>query len=134
MLDSGGRIKEIEGQPVCVFCHMDVPDQSASRSQVTFRADVAFLCWRCHPPMDGQFFKEHFLVKPSKKTLRIMRKSEREQLVAFPLLNRDRVTCSTCHNPHESGVLSARTARAGEDEPMRLRLPKEDICFGCHNP
>jgi hypothetical protein len=81
---------------------------------------------------DG-FFRGHFLVKPKKRTLDYMIKVQAEDGVTFPLLNRDRITCSTCHNPHQKGVIISGAARAGEDAPFKLRMPNESICFGCHN-
>ncbi|HXX56563.1 MAG TPA: cytochrome c3 family protein [Thermodesulfovibrionales bacterium] len=134
MTDEQGTIRKIDGEPICLVCHAAVPDETVSPVTVTFKADVAFLCWRCHPPManDG-FFKGHFLVKPKKRTLDYMMKVQAEDGVTFPLLNRDRITCSTCHNPHQKGVISSGPARAGEDAPFKLRMPNESICFGCHN-
>lgn len=132
MFDRSGRIRTVDGQPVCLMCHRTVPDQSRGRSVVNFRADVAFLCWRCHPPMGGGFFSSHFLVKPSKKARRQMRKTERDNGIAFPLLNRNRITCSTCHNPHQDGVILYGPAQAGADTHDKLRLPPQRICEGCH--
>jgi hypothetical protein len=83
-------------------------------------------------PNDG-FFKGHFLVKPKKRTLEYMMKVQTEKSVIFPLWPRDRITCSTCHNPHQKGVISYGPAQAGADAPARLRMPNGTICFGCHN-
>lgn len=33
--------------------------------------------------------------------------------VDFPLLNRDRITCSTCHNPHQQGIIARVPASRG---------------------
>jgi predicted CXXCH cytochrome family protein len=132
MIDGQGAVKKINGEPACLFCHTTLPDATATAENITFKADVAFLCWRCHPPMQGDFFKSHFLVKPSRKAMRQMRKIEREMNVSFPLLNRDRITCSTCHNPHQKGVIVKGPAKAGEDEHDRLRMPPQMICYGCH--
>ncbi len=134
MINDRGETIHVNGEPVCLMCHAAVPDQTTYPVRVTFKADVAFLCWRCHPPMgNGDFFKGHFLVKPKKKTLDYMRKKEEENAVSFPLLNRDRITCSTCHNPHQKGVISYGPAQAGADAPTRLRMSSGILCFGCHN-
>ncbi len=82
---------------------------------------------------NGDFFKRHFLVKPKKKTLDYMKKVQEEDMVSFPLLNRDRITCSTCHNPHQIGIIANGPAQAGADKPARLRMPSGAICFGCHD-
>jgi hypothetical protein len=82
---------------------------------------------------DDSFFKGHFMVKPKKRTLDYMRRVQAEDRVSFPLLNRDRITCSTSHNPHQKGVIVDGPAKAGEDAPHRLRMPEGAVCAGCHN-
>jgi hypothetical protein len=61
-----------------------------------------------------------------------MKKYEGENNVNLPLLNRDRITCSTCHNPHQRGIIQNPIAAAGADAYAKLRLPKKEICYGCH--
>lgn len=52
MLDNDGKVLAVSGKPVCLLCHAVQPDPDKDRTEdVRFRADVAFLCWRCHPPM-----------------------------------------------------------------------------------
>ena len=132
MLTPGGSFREVNGEPACLLCHARVPDRTGAEREIAFKADVAFLCWRCHPPMDGSFFQSHFLVRPGKKALAYMKAAERENGVSLPLLNRDRITCSTCHNPHQQGVILSGPAAAGAGEHDRLRLSKDQICNGCH--
>lgn len=85
-----------------VFCVIQKkPDPAVdTTNDVKFRADVGFLCWRCHPPMLGSFFDKHFLVRPSSKTLQILYETEEKLIVIFPLVPRGashvpRVTTST---------------------------------------
>ena len=132
MLNADGTIRQVNGGPVCLVCHTKVPDHSKPKEQITFKADVAFLCWRCHPPMPDNFFAGHFLVTPSRKTSRYMKKYGKENNATLPLLNRNRITCSTCHNPHQSGVIENAAVAAGADSRGRLRLSKSTICSGCH--
>jgi predicted CXXCH cytochrome family protein len=133
MLDSDGRIQLVNGEPVCLICHAKTPNPAVDRTKdVKFRADVAFLCWRCHPPMPGEFFRYHFLDYPSRRTLTDMAKSEKEMKVIFPLVPRGRITCSTCHNPHQKEVMVHEEARSGADSFHRLRLPSPTICLACH--
>jgi predicted CXXCH cytochrome family protein len=131
MLDNKGNIRIVKGRPVCLWCHSKMPDPAVDRTNdVRFRADVGFLCWRCHPPMPGVFFQQHFLVTPSAKTMKIMEETEARLLVILPLVPRNRITCSTCHNPHQKGVMQHEAAAKGADAIDRLRLPSS--CFGCH--
>ena len=131
MLDSSGNVKEVKGKPVCLICHATKPDPAVDRTEdVRFRADIGFLCWRCHPPMPAIFFSQHFLVKPSAETLLNISEAEERLLVILPLVPRGRVTCSTCHNPHQKGVIQHEAAAKGADAYAKLRLPS--LCFACH--
>ena len=131
MLDDQNRVREVNGRSVCLLCHSKIPDPAIDfTEEVRFRADIGFLCWRCHPPMPGEFFRMHFLVKPSAKTLNNMNKAEERLYVILPIVPRGRVTCSTCHNPHQEGVIQHNAAAKGADTKGKLRLP--DLCFACH--
>lgn len=134
MLNSDGTDAQVNGQSVCLVCHAVKPDPAKDRTKdVGFRADVAFLCWRCHAPMaPPEFFKEHFLLKPSLEMVRLIEKNERKLQITIPLVPRDRITCSTCHNPHEKGVILYGPSAKGAGAPVRLRLPMPAICHVCH--
>ena len=131
MLDNNGNIKMENGKPVCLWCHSKKPDPAVDRTEdVRFRADVGFLCWRCHALMPINLLSQHFLIKPSAKTQQIMREAEERLLIILPLVPRGRITCSTCHNPHQKGVIQREAAAKGADAIHRLRSPS--ICYGCH--
>jgi predicted CXXCH cytochrome family protein len=131
MIDSKGKVREVNGKPVCLLCHSKMPRSVVDRTDdVGFRADIGFLCWRCHPPMPDTFFRSHFLITPSPQTLRNMREAEERLNVTLPLVPRGRITCSTCHNPHQKGVIQHEGPAKGADTVNRLRLPS--ICFACH--
>lgn len=132
MLDGNGAIRDLDGKQVCLFCHGVRPDTDGDPGSVTFRADVAFLCWRCHAPMAGTFLDGHYHAKPKKRTRHTMRRTEERENVALPLARDGVITCSTCHNPHQDGVITRSAAAAGADRTRRLRMPKEQICGGCH--
>ena len=135
MLDGRGNILNVNGRPVCLICHSVKPNPATDRTgDVLFRADVAFLCWRCHPSMANPlFFKEHFLVTPSMEMRRFIDEQEQQLQVTIPLVPRDRITCSTCHNPHQKGVILYGPSASGADALHRLRLPSDKICIVCHN-
>jgi predicted CXXCH cytochrome family protein len=131
MLDNQKKFRDVNGRPVCLLCHSEMPDPERDYAEdVKFRADVGFLCWRCHPPMPDPFFDTHFLVSPSAKTLDAMHEAEEGDLVILPLVPRGRITCSTCHNPHQQGVIQHAAAAKGADAKGRLRLPS--LCQACH--
>jgi predicted CXXCH cytochrome family protein len=135
MLDEQGSVvKIVGGRTICIVCHVRRPDPEKDRTEdVDFRADVGFLCWRCHPPMANALFQhEHLLMEPPPSMRRTLEKNEKEMNVILPLVPRDRVTCSTCHNPHQKGVILREAAAKGADEPARLRVPSPRLCFLCH--
>lgn len=128
-----GRIREVNDKPICLICHAKTPNPNVDRTKdVLFRADIAFLCWRCHAPMVNPIFNQHFLTKPSVKMLRNIEKNEQDMNVIIPLVRRGRLTCSTCHNPHQEGVILNEASAKGTDSPNRLRLQTPSLCFACH--
>jgi hypothetical protein len=55
----------------------------------------------------------------------------------LPLGEEREISCSTCHNPHERGVIPASNplSRGAEPTPAefhRLRLEAENLCLACH--
>ena len=135
MLDDKGKDLMVNGQPVCLFCHDVKPDPAKDRTgDVRFRADIAFLCWRCHAPMaDAKMFQQHFLAKPPLPMVRFIIKKEQELGITIPLVPRERITCSTCHNPHQKGVILYEPSAQGSDAPSKLRVPSPELCLVCHN-
>ena len=56
---------------------------------------------------------------------------EEQRMVRLPL-DDGNVTCVTCHNPHERGLLKG-AAGVGADEENRLRLTTiNEQCTPCH--
>jgi len=133
MLDGEGKIMEINGKSVCLICHTETPNAETDRTKdVIFRADVAFLCWRCHSLMVTPMLNEHVLARPSMGMLRTIEKNGRELKATIPLVPRDRITCSACHNPHQGGVIVYEPSMKGADALHRLRLPSPALCLVCH--
>jgi predicted CXXCH cytochrome family protein len=131
MFGNDGATLEIKGEPVCLLCHAVKPNPFKDRTaNVRFKADIAFLCWRCHPPMPGSFLDKHFLVTPSEKTLAYMQAAEVRLEIILPLAPWGRITCSTCHNPHQKGLLTFVEVAKGADAPKKLRT--SDMCSACH--
>lgn len=132
MLDDAKHVRMVNGKPVCLLCHSIMPDPAKDiTDDVRFRADIGFLCWRCHPPMmSDTFFSNHFLARPSASTMNAMHQAEEKLMVILPIVPRGRITCSTCHNPHQTGVIQRDAAAKGSDSKGKLRLPS--MCFACH--
>ena len=122
MLSADGSVRKVNGEPVCLICHTAQPDPKGDPDLVEFKADVAFLCWRCHAPMAGSFLNKHFHVKPKKPTRTAIMNTENRLGIELPLARDGMLTCSTCHNPHQAGVLTRTAVQAGADAPKRLRI------------
>jgi hypothetical protein len=140
-LDESGAINEES----CLYCHETKPDEQhatlASRKigedSIHLVGDLEVLCLRCHNDKEGRhpLNKDH-LVKPSEKVMKRMHWSERNLWILLPLNNEGKVTCITCHNPHERGVIPGeKAASAGASEQSRLRKSwgGGSICVACHN-
>lgn len=133
MHEADGSIRVVEGKIVCLYCHSEEPTAYLDRTfDVKFKADAAFLCWRCHPPMGGEFFRQHFLKKPSPEMRFNIYRFEQENTVLLPLVPRGKITCSTCHNPHQYEVMITEASRAGADARGGLRSRPPQLCIACH--
>jgi hypothetical protein len=123
-------------------CHQHVPDRTgvedAREVDFTVTGDLSSLCTGCHlwiPHPGGAFsFSSregpNHLVVPSDGVARRMQRMQREHNITLPLdPHSGKVTCGTCHNAHEQGVLPAAAGK-GADSKARLRGP--DMCGLCH--
>jgi hypothetical protein len=147
MLDPHNQLDE-KGDIIvekCLYCHVEKPDEKRSTFKerkgihgtvVKLIGNLEVLCYRCHykqstlHPINANHFQ-----KPSEKTLQIMKETEKILNIILPLNYEGKVTCATCHNPHERGVLpQEKEASKGAGEKFRLRLPglSGEICSACH--
>ncbi|MBI5562216.1 MAG: hypothetical protein HY894_05095 [Deltaproteobacteria bacterium] len=131
----------------CLICHKSVPDMAAEKSikDVKLRFDdPSETCVRCHtvkPHPAGEdspearmsgFVVPNHMVVPRKQIATNMRFALKENRMIFPLDPKTgKIICSTCHNPHERGLLTGR-ADFGADATRRLRSATMDICPNCH--
>jgi len=115
----------------CLICHSSPPDpDDDGADDVKIRSAVSFLCWRCHAPMGSGFFDEHYLKIIKLDTYITMKISKEEHDLLYPLDFKERIICSTCHNPHQPGVMfDRRAAGAGEKGRQRDQVK----CIHCHS-
>jgi hypothetical protein len=135
MLDPHNQINE-NGEVIaekCLYCHTEKPDEkTATFKDVKFYGDLMVLCQRCHGTMERHPGNAPHLRKPSEKLLERMKALETYYETILPLDYYGRLTCATCHNPHEKGVIPAgRSGSKGAEEKFRLRL-SVDMCKECH--
>jgi hypothetical protein len=139
MLDPHNQLTEKGAIVVekCLYCHVEKPDEKlATFKQVKLIGNLEVLCYRCHFKQSQLHpINANHLRKPSARTLSIMEASETKFGIILPLNYEGQITCPTCHNPHERGVLPGKKASAqGASEKFRLRLSGRDlqICIACH--
>jgi hypothetical protein len=131
----------------CLICHRDVPDIREGRSirdvKLRIEKEVKEICYRCHTVIKhpgafgvtavlfGRPAPLHMIKLPQGKydNLRLMLKDINTVMPFDPATGK--VTCPTCHNPHERGVLVGKS-NWGADSTRRLRSEGLDICQNCH--
>lgn len=88
----------------CGYCHVAF-DKTAKAS---LKSPLAELCVQCHP--DRKSPNEHKVdIVPSMKVLEL------------PLSKDGKITCTTCHDPHEKS-----------GHARLLRVEPSELCFRCH--
>jgi len=121
---------------VCLFCHASPPDTKVlGIENVGFDTDsLDEFCTCCH--RDDYLSENHprgpHLVEPSEVVSEAIKTAVDRIGVELPLY-RNRITCATCHNPHEKGVIQIQEAAKGTENAFRLRLADSfQLCRGCH--
>ena len=153
-VDEKGRAKD----HVCLYCHVARPDPAKPETPdwAALKAVQAELCGNCHGTFPHPIGIPHLVAVKDEMIARMLAYEVKDQYV-IPVEQIERYVekagrlprylpidprtyenrCTTCHNPHEVGVLPAYwpLARGAEGKlptNYRLRLPKEEICSCCH--
>ncbi len=134
MLDPHNQLTE-SGEIItekCLYCHIEKPDEKKAGFQdVKLVGNLEILCQRCHGERDHPASANH-LRKPSLKTAKIIEQGIKQYKIILPLNYDGKITCATCHNPHEKGVIpSDRVGSKGASSKFRHRLPGQ-MCLACH--
>ena len=111
----------------CLVCHYPSSGKSYSED-ASLRASDAFICWKCHGVMQGDFLSKHYLLK--EKTEDEGMKYEGLQAEFDPSLHLDqfgRISCTTCHDPHRPYDASRKKKENG-----RIPMRSKKICSNCH--
>jgi len=129
----------------CLICHKEVPDVKKAKSIEDVKLyfeDPVQLCRSCHtvakhPASEGVtvalgFKAPDHLRVPPKRVVDNIRLMKKEIPLIMPLDPKTgKIICSTCHNPHERGLLPGR-GDWGADYSRRLRSAGLDVCQYCH--
>jgi hypothetical protein len=128
-LDDAGKIIPEK----CLFCHAQKPDETrATFATVKLIGGLEMLCQGCHNIGRLHPAGKPHLVRPTLEYQARMRQLERQYGIVLPLDEQGKLTCITCHNPHEGGVIPETLAGAkGAGAKLRHRLPKV-LCAECH--
>ncbi len=144
----------------CVWCHVRVPDVGSRLEEgasYALRSKSFGVCSNCHRvAKDHPTGDSHMSATPSAKMMWYMSAYEIqpqmllpfEQLLEYvraakraprsiPLDENGRITCYSCHNPHEKGLLPNWNPRSVGAEPKqaanhRLRAREGIACRACH--
>jgi hypothetical protein len=128
-LDASGRMVADK----CLFCHTQKPDETqATYTTIKLIGGVEMLCQGCHNVGDRHPAGKPHMVRPTLEYQVRMQALERQYGLVLPLDENGKLTCITCHNPHDAGVIPKTLAGAkGAGEKLRHRLPKV-LCQECH--
>jgi hypothetical protein len=146
-LTGSGQLREA----TCRICHtenMQTLQAISGIENLHFNnntQDISAICKRCHewiPHPGGSFafnpekIPPKHLVKPSTAMLQYMQ-NKFKHINLTPLLEpaTAKVTCATCHDPHEQGVIKDRELVIDEKtgKPLSKRLRTKEICLNCHD-
>ncbi len=134
--------RQLDGQgnivaTTCAFCHRTVPDPENPEEAYFGPEDLVYLhssvelCLGCHDTGPHPTGINH-LVEMSESRVEKLAAYEERHHVKLPLEEDRRVVCTTCHNPHEKGVLRGRAA-LGAGELHQWRVPSyAELCTPCH--
>lgn len=117
----------------CLYCHAEIPDsQKTTLKDAKLIGNLQALCARCHMKVARQTLHANHLRKPSPDVLAQIKKLEDQYNIILPLGDDGQITCATCHNPHEKGVIpDKRSGAKGASEFQRHRL-SGNMCIKCH--
>ncbi len=111
MLDPHNQLTK-EGSVIvdkCLYCHVEKPDENISTfKEVKLIGNLEVLCFRCHYKQSQLHpINANHLVTPPDSIVENMKLTKEKYGIILPLNYDGRITCSTCHNPHERGVIPA---------------------------
>jgi hypothetical protein len=117
----------------CLYCHTEKPNErNATFENIKLVGDIKMICRRCHNILDKHPAGENHFRIPDIKMLKMIKRVETSYNVTLPLDYKGRVTCITCHNPHERGVIpNERKGAKGAGKKHRQRLAGI-MCNACH--
>jgi hypothetical protein len=112
----------------CAVCHEKLPKQGDE--DIVLLSPIIDMCSKCHSVFDHPDINHLVEIKDTK--LENLNSYQELYKIRFPLTSDNKLTCATCHNPHDKGVLKG-LAGVGAGEYMKLRgVSFEEACTPCH--
>ncbi len=120
---------------VCLHCHARQPtasDHPLIASEM--HADMKSTCNKCHALHTHE--QNHYgknITTSKKATIKQYEKTQKQYDIKLPLSPANEIQCHTCHYIHGSLGIDAVVYEGSEENQHFLRLPKENLCYACHN-
>jgi hypothetical protein len=120
---------------VCLHCHARQPtatDHPLIASEM--HADMKSTCNKCHALHTHE--QNHYgknITTSKKATLKQYNSTQERYSIELPLSQAKEIQCHTCHYIHGSLGIDAVVYEGSEENQHFLRLPKEKLCYACHN-
>lgn len=150
---------KVKGE-TCAWCHIGIPDvksRLAEGASYALRSESFGVCNNCHlvnkghptgdphmyarPPAEMIWHMSAYEMQPQmhvalEQLQKYVRAAKRKPR-SIPLDEKGRITCYSCHNPHEEGLLPNWNLRSVGAEPKqamnhRLRAHGGIACRACH--
>ena len=133
-LDKNGNI--IKG--TCLYCHSEVPDVKIrdKKTELKLIESRTALCRACHMNTNGtSLHDKHILRLPTVDVLDRIKATEKKYNIRLPLTADGKVTCVTCHNPHEKNLIPdyrSGAIEAERDDTSTSSGFSGAVCTKCH--
>lgn len=120
---------------VCLHCHAHQPSATDHPTiAAEMHMEMKATCNKCHALNTHE--QNHYgksLLKSKRATLEQFKLTEELHNIKIPLSSDSLIECHTCHYIHGSLGIDAVVYEGSEDNQYFLRLPKEQLCYACHN-
>ena len=123
-------------EETCLYCHQSIPnpEEDFGPNPIPLKNEQTKLCISCHGEKQANHPSRgnHLVSIPDNM------KEELDYLatkrgVYLPLED-NTISCTTCHNPHQKGVIKREAAQAGSGDPHFLRVKRgRKLCMTCHS-
>lgn len=117
----------------CLYCHKVKPDEQKDHfKDIQVLNNIEDICQGCHVITGNHSGNYNHLIAPSEKFQKRFTEMEKKFNIILPLAANGKMSCMTCHNPHEKGIIPEDSpAATGADSKYRHRLPGR-LCQECH--